>query len=69
MVEKLSTRMVKLGHQVTCFNRKGHHVSGSEFDGNHLSEYKGVKLKPVWTLPDISEMLRMNSKTAAKNFT
>ena len=50
VVEKLSTRMVKLGHQVTCFNRKGHHVSGSEFDGNHLSEYKGVKLKPVWTL-------------------
>lgn len=25
-------------------------MSGSEFDGNHLSEYKGVKLKPVWTL-------------------
>ena len=50
VVEKLSTRMVKLGHQVTCFNRKGHHVSGSEFDGNHLSEYKGVRLKPVWTL-------------------
>lgn len=50
VVEELSTRMVKLGHQVTCFNRKGHHVSGSEFDGNQLSEYKGVKLKPVWTL-------------------
>ena len=27
VVEELSTRMVKLGHQVTCFNRKGHHVS------------------------------------------
>ena len=50
VVEKLSTRMVRLGHQVTCFNRKGHHVSGSEFDGSQLSEYKGVKLKPVWTL-------------------
>lgn len=50
VVEELSTRMVKLGHQVTCFNRKGHHVSGSEFDANPLSEYKGVKLKTVWTL-------------------
>lgn len=50
VVEELSTRMVRLGHQVTCFNRKGHHVSGSEFDGSQLSEYKGVKLKPVWTL-------------------
>ena len=50
VVEELSTRMAKLGHQVTCFNRKGHHVSGSEFDGSQLSEYKGVKLKSVWTL-------------------
>lgn len=50
VVEELSTRMAKLGHQVTCFNRKGHHVSGPEFDRNQLSEYKGVKLKSVWTL-------------------
>lgn len=50
VVEELSTRMVKLGHQVTCYNRSGHHVSGSEFDGSRLSEYKGVKLKSVWTL-------------------
>ncbi len=50
VVEEVSTRMVKLGYRVTCFNRKGHHVSGSEFDGRQLSEYKGVKLKTVWTL-------------------
>lgn len=50
VVEELSTRMVKLGYQVTCFNRRGHHVSGSEFDGSQLSEYKGIKLKSVWTL-------------------
>ena len=50
VVEELSTRMVKLGHQVTCYNRNGHHVSGAEFDGSHLSEYKGVQLKPVWTI-------------------
>ena len=50
VVEELSTRMVQLGHQVTCYNRSGHHVSGAEFDGSHLSEYKGVQLKPVWTI-------------------
>lgn len=50
VVEKLSTRIVGLGHRVTCFNRKGHHVSGSEFDGDQSEEYKGVKLKTVWTL-------------------
>lgn len=50
VVEELSKRMVQLGHQVTCYNRNGHHVSGSEFDGKHLTEYKGVRLKLVWTL-------------------
>lgn len=50
VVEELSIRMVKLGYQVTCYNRKGHHVSGSEFDGHQLAEYKGVKLRQVWTL-------------------
>lgn len=64
VVEELSTRMVKLGHQVTCFNRKGHHVSGSEFDGSQLSEYKGVKLKPVWTL-DKKGLAAMTSSLCA----
>lgn len=50
VVEELSTRMVKLGHSVTCFNRSGHHVSGKEFDGRSIKEYKGVKLKPVITI-------------------
>lgn len=50
VVEELSTRMVALGHSVTCFNRKGHHVSGQEFDGNTSNEYKGVKLRTVPTI-------------------
>ena len=50
VVEELSTRMVKLGHQVTCYNRGGHHVSGKEFDGERLHKYKGVKLKTVPTI-------------------
>lgn len=50
VVEELSTRMVEQGHQVTCYNRKGHHVSGKEFDDSALSEYKGVRLKSVYTI-------------------
>lgn len=50
VVEELSTRMVKLGHDVTCYNRDGHHVSGSKYDRSHLTEYKGVHLKSVWTI-------------------
>lgn len=50
VVEELSTRMVQLGHEVTCYNRRGHHVSGKEFDKTNLREYKGVRLKSVFTL-------------------
>lgn len=42
--------MVKEGHSVTCYNRSGHHVSGKEFDGGSLEEYRGVKLKSVFTI-------------------
>ena len=50
VVEELSTRMVKEGHSVTCYNRSGHHVSGQEFDRGSLKAYKGVKLKSVFTI-------------------
>lgn len=48
VVEELSTRMVAAGHSVTCFNRKGKHVSGGEVE--KLKEYKGVKIKEVFTV-------------------
>ena len=48
VVEELSTRMVKLGHSVTCFNRKGKHISGGEIE--KLKEYEGVKIKEVFTI-------------------
>lgn len=48
VVEELSTRRV--GHKVTCYNRRGHHVSGSEFDGDKLTECKGIRLKNVFTI-------------------
>ena len=28
VVEELATRMVRCGHEVTCYNRRGHHVGG-----------------------------------------
>lgn len=50
VVSELATRMARLGLDVTCFNRRGHHVSGEAFDGEITNEYFGVKLKSVWTL-------------------
>lgn len=50
VVSELATGMVSLGHDVTCYNRKGHHVSGKEFDGERLAEYNGVKIKEVFTV-------------------
>ena len=50
VVEELSTRMAEKGHQITCYNRSGHHVSGKEFDGKNLKEYKKIKLRSVFTI-------------------
>ena len=50
VVEELATRMVELGHDVTCYNRRGHHVSGKEFDTQVGVTYKGVHLKNVFTI-------------------
>ncbi|OJF76379.1 MAG: glycosyl transferase family 1 [Treponema sp. CETP13] len=51
VVEELSTRMVALGNHVTCYNRKGHHIAGTNFDNSTKSNlYKGVRLKSVCTI-------------------
>lgn len=50
VVEELATRMAKRSHSVTCYNRKGHNVAGSEFDGTKLKTYKGVTLQEVFTI-------------------
>ena len=47
VVGELATRMSKKGYDVTCFNRKGHHVSGASFDEAEKTEYCGVKLKSL----------------------
>jgi len=43
VVEELAPRLVEMGCEVTCYNRTG-------CDNGGLSEYKGVRLKPVFTL-------------------
>lgn len=51
VVEELATRMVKSGHQVTVYNRKGKHVSGENIDiqNHNLKSYKGVKIVNIPT--------------------
>lgn len=50
VVEELSYRLVKLGYNVTCYNRTGHHVSGKKYDKKKLNNYKGIRLKNVFTI-------------------
>ena len=42
--------MLQDGHEVTCYNRSGHHVSGDEFDDTQEREYLGIKQKFVPTI-------------------
>ena len=60
VVEQLASRMVSMGNPVVCYNRKGHHVSGKEFDKKSLSEYKGIKIKSVPTF-DFKGLAAMSS--------
>ena len=50
VVEELSTRMAAMGHEVICYNRGGHHVSGAQFDARMTEQLGDVRLKTVWTL-------------------
>lgn len=47
VVEELAVRMAESGHEVTCYNRRGHHVCGREFDGERFDRFKGIRLKSV----------------------
>lgn len=50
VAEELAVRMAAKGHNVTCYNRKGHNVAGAEYDGQKMKSYQGVRLKDVFTL-------------------
>lgn len=54
VVEELSTRLVKLGHQVDIYNRKGKNVQdkNADKDKQKLKEYKGAR---IITIPTINK--------------
>lgn len=47
VVEELGARMAAAGHEVTCYNRSGTHVSGKAFQTSKLKEHRGIRLKTV----------------------
>lgn len=51
VVGELSSRMSELGHYVTCYNRKGHHIAGPEFNiEKNSNDISGVIIKEVFTI-------------------
>ena len=50
VVEELATRMANLGYDVTVYNRKGKHVLDKNQETNIIKNYKGVKIKRVFTI-------------------
>lgn len=50
VVRELCTRLVRLGHSVTCYNRGGHHISGAEYDTKAQKAFDGIRLKTVLTV-------------------
>jgi len=62
VVNELATRMSSRGHQVICYDRSSHHVSSVDVD--QRSEYKGVKIIPVWTI-ERKGLAAMTSSLAA----
>ena len=64
VVEELCTRMVRLGHHVTCYNRRGRHIAGRAFDAAPKREYRGVRLRSVCTI-DVKGLAAMTSSLFA----
>lgn len=50
MVEELATRLVRKGHEVDVYNRKGNNVLDSKIKTRKIKEYKGVKIKTIFTV-------------------
>lgn len=50
VVGELAARMCAKGHKVTCFNRRGKHIGGVEYEQKKQKEYNGIRLKSVCTI-------------------
>ena len=64
VVGELSSRMAEKGHSRTCYNRRGRHVSDPSLEQMPSKEYRGVRLKNVWTL-DKKGLAAMTSSFSA----
>ena len=64
VVEQLAVRMAQRGHEVTCYNRGGHHVSGKAFDTSRKKEHKGIRLLTVPTV-DVKGFAAMSASIFA----
>lgn len=60
VVEELSVGMAAMGHSVTCYNRRGKHISGRNFSVRPLKAYKNVRLKSVITF-DVKGIAAMSA--------
>ena len=50
VVEELSTRLVKIGHRVDVYNRKGNNVANKNIKTKKLKKYKGVNIITIHTI-------------------
>lgn len=64
VVEELAVRMAARGHEVTCYNRAGQHVSGKAFNEKKQKMHKDVRLVAVPTI-DIRGVAAMSASVFA----
>lgn len=50
VVEELATRLVERCNEVVVYNRKGNHVLDKNIKTKKINEYKGVKIKNIFTI-------------------
>ena len=50
VVEELATRLVQKGNKVDVYNRKGNNVADSNIKTKKIKEYKGIKIKTIFTI-------------------
>ena len=54
VVKELATRMVRRGHRVDAYNRRGSHVSGKEFVNRVGKKYEGINIVTIPTFENKS---------------
>ena len=65
VVSELAQRMALKGHNVTCYNRRGQHVSGAVFNKTAFNNFNGVNIKTVPTIDKKGLAAMTASLTAA----